>query len=255
MTVAVRHRHSVEGGYARGEETRARIVTAALRLFGQRGFDGASTRDIATAAGVNAPALQYYFDNKEGVFIACVEHIVKRVWEYLSRVVERAEQAVAGDADDEELIRAFCDIQLQLADFMFTSKDAEDWRLFMARLQSGEGPPAGFKIIYQSVSSRMSKVTSTIVGRLLGRPADDEETLIRTMTLSGQLMVFQLARRSVMTKLNWDEVHAGRLALLQKVLREHTESLLRSMMASRDADYRGNRDTHGKRAASRRKKH
>jgi TetR/AcrR family transcriptional regulator, regulator of cefoperazone and chloramphenicol sensitivity len=100
MTVAVRHRHSVEGGYARGEETRARIVTAALKLFGQRGFDGASTRDIATAAGVNAPALQYYFDNKEGVFVACVEHIVKRVWEYLSQVVERAERAVAAEADD-----------------------------------------------------------------------------------------------------------------------------------------------------------
>ncbi len=255
MTVAVRHRHSVEGGYARGEETRARIVTAALKLFGQRGFDGASTRDIATAAAVNAPALQYYFDNKEGVFIACVEHIVKRVWEYLSQVVERAEQAVADEAEDEDLIRAVCDIQLQLADFMFTSKDAEDWRLFMARLQSGEGPPAGFKIIYQYVSSRMSKVTSTIVGRLLGRPADDEETLIRTMTLSGQLMVFQLARRSVMTKLNWDQVDADRLALLQKVLREHTESLLRSMIATREADHRPNRDTHGKRAPSRRKKH
>ena len=255
MTVAVRHRHSAEGGYARGEETRARIVTAALRLFGQRGFDGASTRDIATAAAVNAPALQYYFDNKEGVFIACVEHIVKRVWEYLSQVVERAEQAVAVEADDEGLIRAFCDIQLRLADFMFTAQDAQDWRLFMARLQSGEGPPAGFKIIYQSVSSRMSKVTSTIVGRLLGRPADDEETLIRTMTLSGQLMGFQLARRSVMTKLNWDQVDASRLALLQKVLREHTESLLRAMLASREADHRTNRDTHGKRVTSRRKKH
>jgi AcrR family transcriptional regulator len=255
MTVAVRHRHSVEGGYARGEETRARIVTAALKLFGQRGFDGASTRDIATAAAVNAPALQYYFDNKEGVFIACVEHIVKCVWEYLSRVVERAEQAVEAQAGDEELIQAFCDIQLQLAGFMFTSKDAEDWRLFMARLQSGEGPAAGFKIIYQCVSSRMSKVTSTIVGRLLGRPADDEETLIRTMTLSGQLMVFQLARRSVMTKLNWDEVDADRLALLQKVLREHTESLLRSMIAARQADSPHNRDTHARRAPSRRKKH
>ena len=70
MAVAARHRHSVEGGYARGEETRARIISAALKLFGQRGFDGSSTRDIATAAGVNAPALQYYFDNKEGDFVA-----------------------------------------------------------------------------------------------------------------------------------------------------------------------------------------
>src|SRR5262249_39618286 len=158
------------------------------------GFDGASTRDIATAAGVNAPALQYYFDNKEGVFVACCEHIVKGVWEYLSQVVERAERAVAAAAGDEEPIEAFCAIQVQLAEFMLPSKDADDWRLFMARLRSGEAPPAGFKVMYQCVSSRMSKVTSTIVGRLLGRPSDDEETLVRTMTLSGQLMVFQVAR-------------------------------------------------------------
>jgi hypothetical protein len=39
------------------------------------------------------------------------------------------------------------------------------------------------------------------------------------------------------------------------VLGEHTESLLRSMIASREADHRTNRDPHGKRVASRRKKH
>ena len=250
MAVAARHRHSVEGGYARGEETRARIISAAVKLFGQRGFDGSSTRDIATAAGVNAPALQYYFDNKEGVFVACVEDIVKRIWEYMSQVVERAEQAVAREADDEELIEAFCAIQVQLVEFMFTANEAEDWRLFMARIQSGEGPAAGFKLVYQCVSSRMIKVTSTIVGRMLGRPADDEETLIRTMTLSGQLMVFQHARRSMLTKLNWDEVDAGRLALLQKVIREHTGWLLRSMTGAR-SDAHPIRDTHGRRASSR----
>src|ERR1700747_3366521 len=126
MVRAVKHRHTAEGGYARGEETRARIVAAALKMFGERGFEAASTRDIATAAGVNAPALQYYFDNKEGVFVACVEHIVKGVWEYLSQVVERAERAVAAEAADDELIEAFCAIQVQLAEFMFTSKDADD---------------------------------------------------------------------------------------------------------------------------------
>jgi AcrR family transcriptional regulator len=250
MAVVARHRHSVEGGYARGEETRARIVNAALKLFGQRGFDGSSTRDIATAAGVNAPALQYYFDNKEGVFIACIEHIVKRIWEYMSPVVERAEQAVAREAEDEELIAAFCDIQVQLVEFMFTANEAEDWRLFMARLQSGEGPASGFKIVYQSVSSRMIKVTSTIVGRMVGRPPDDEETLVRTMSLSGQMMVFQHARRSVMNKLNWDEVDAGRLALLQKVIREHTGWLLRSMTIAR-SDAHPKRDRHRKQASSR----
>ena len=253
MARAVKHRYAVEGGYARGEETRARIVTAALKMFGERGFEAASTRDIATSAGVNAPALQYYFDNKEGVYLACVEHIAKCIWEAMTDVAARAEKALADNSDDAGLIEAFCDVQGQLAEFMFTMKDADDWRLFMARLQSGEGPEAGFQFIYQHVSGRMSRVLAGIVARLLGRPADDEETLIRTMMISGQSHVFQMARRSVLTKLNWDRIDERRLELLKQVLREHTRVLLRAMAKARDAGCTIH-SLHGKRAVSRAKR-
>ena len=92
MITVAKHRHSVTGGYTRGEETRVRIIAAAMRLFGEKGYEGASTRDIAAAAGVNAPALQYYFDNKEGVLRACIEYIAERAWESLSGVVLEAER-------------------------------------------------------------------------------------------------------------------------------------------------------------------
>jgi TetR/AcrR family transcriptional regulator, regulator of cefoperazone and chloramphenicol sensitivity len=236
MAVVPRHRHSVAGGYARGEETRARIITAALKLFGQQGFDGSSTRDIAQAAEVNAPALQYYFDNKEGVFIAVVETIVARVWDFVAPVVEHAERLVADGADDTALIEAFCDIQAKLAEFMFTAQDAEDWSLFMARLHAGEGPPGGFKILYECMAKRISSVTSTIVGLLIGRPAEDEETVIRTVSLTGQVTVFQARKRGVMMKLNWDRVDAHRLSMLQRVVREQTEIVLRSMVGMREAE-------------------
>jgi TetR/AcrR family transcriptional regulator, regulator of cefoperazone and chloramphenicol sensitivity len=235
MGQASKHRHAVDGGYQRGEETRARIVITALKLFGERGFEGASTRDIAASAGVNAPALQYYFDSKEGVYLACVEHIVARVWEYMSEVVNRTERLLENDADDAALIEAFCGIQAQLAELMFTSPDAGDWRLFMARQQSGMGPAAGFQMVYERVSRRISRVTSTIVGRLLGRPSGDDETLIRTMALSGQLMVFQMARRSALTALNWDSINAERLALIKRVIREQTTALLKSLLATHDS--------------------
>jgi len=247
VRAAAKHRHAVEKGYARGEETRARIVAAALRMFGERGFEAASTRDIATGAGVNAPALQYYFDNKEGVYLACVEHIVARVWECLSVVATDAERALEENASDAELIEKFCAMQAQLAQFMFTVKDAEDWRLFMSRLQSGEGPPAGFQLIYQHVSGRMTKVLAGIVGRLLGQSADDEDTLIRTTTVSGQLHVFQVARRSVLARLNWDRVDASRLEILKRILREHTTVLLNAMVKARESG----RTLHGKRPVSR----
>ena len=250
MARAAKHRHAIEGGYARGEETRARIVTAALKMFGERGFEGASTRDIATSAGVNAPALQYYFDNKEGVYLACAEHIVKRVWECMAEVVTRTERAVEEGASDDQLIESYCDIQEHLARFMFNSDEADEWRLFMARMQSGEGPAAAFQAIYQKVNGRMAKVLTVVVSRMTGRPPDDEETLVRTMLLSGQLHVFHVARRSLLTKLNWDAIDERRLDLLIRAVRTHTEVLLRSMIQVRTtAD--SVRPLRGKRPASR----
>ncbi|MFT3907429.1 MAG: CerR family C-terminal domain-containing protein [Steroidobacteraceae bacterium] len=236
MAGLAKHRHSAEGGYQRGEETRARIVTTALKLFGERGYDGTSTREIAASAGVNAPALQYYFDGKEGLYIACVEHIVARVWEYLSDVTERAQQVLARPkASDAELIEAFCAMQAQFAEFMFTSTDKDDWRLFMARQQAGGGPAAGFQLAYKGINARVTPVIASLVGRLLGRAADDEETVIRTAALQGQLTIFHISRRNVLKTLGWDAINAERLALIKRLIREQTEAMLRSFVQMRDA--------------------
>jgi AcrR family transcriptional regulator len=227
-----RHRH-VERGYARGEETRARIIAAAVRLFGEHGFTGASTRDIARDAGVNAPALQYYFDNKEGLYLACVEHIVSQVWEYLSPTVSAAEEMLAREAGDEDLIEAYCAIQARVIELKFTVKEADDWRMFMARQQTGAGPAAGFDMFQERITRRISGVTAGIVGRLLNKPGDDDEVLIRSMALHGQLMVFQVMRRSALATLSWDMIDARRLELLKRVIGDQTGALLRSMAASR----------------------
>src|SRR5215469_12289085 len=167
MAQVVKHRRPAETGYARGDETRARIVHTALRLFGEHGFEGASTRDIASAAGVNAPALQYYFDSKEGLYLACVEHILEQAWHHVGEVVNEGERALHAGASDSALIEAYCAIQAQMADFMFTASDANEWRLFLARQQAGMGPEAGFQILHERLSKRVSAVTSGIVGRLL----------------------------------------------------------------------------------------
>ncbi|HEY1999257.1 CerR family C-terminal domain-containing protein [Paraburkholderia sp.] len=234
MSPPPRHRHAVDGGYQRGEETRARIVLAALSLFGERGFDGASTRDIAERAGVNAPAIGYYFDNKEGVYLACVEHIISRVWARIAEPVEAAEAALQNHAPDDVLIEAVCAIQGRIAGFILTSAESSDWRLFMAREQAGLGPSSGFEMIDKGVSSRLVKVYAAIVGRLLGRPADDEETLIRAMTLNGPLLVFHIHCRKSLGVLGWDAIDAERLARLTAIVREHTVTVLRSLVAIKE---------------------
>lgn len=50
------------------EAPRARILDAATRLFAEKGFDGASTREMADAAGVNQAMIHYYFGNKQNLY-------------------------------------------------------------------------------------------------------------------------------------------------------------------------------------------
>ena len=54
------------------DATRERILAAALDLFSERGFDGASTREIAARAGVTQPLLNYHFSAKDELWRAAV---------------------------------------------------------------------------------------------------------------------------------------------------------------------------------------
>lgn len=223
-----RLRHSAEGGYARGDETRRRIIDAAIKLFGERGFEGASTRDIAKMAGVNAPALQYYFDNKEGVYRACAEYIADGSWQHFRPVLETAQAALDANADREALIEAFGTIQDALADHLLASYDAQNRRLFIAHEQAGHGPSVLFDIMDRNVKTRMKEVAAALISRITGRPANDQLTMVRIMTLHGQLMVFHIAHKSTLSSLGWDSITEERLAFLKKTVRAQTRVLINS---------------------------
>jgi AcrR family transcriptional regulator len=54
-------------------DKREHILTVAEALFGEKGFDGTSVRDIAQNAGVNLAMISYYFGSKEKLLEALIE--------------------------------------------------------------------------------------------------------------------------------------------------------------------------------------
>ena len=227
MTHLVRHRHAADGGYPRGEETRARIVVAAVELFGQYGFSGTSTRDIAARASVNAPALQYYFDSKEGLYLACIQQVIARFWEFMRDVVERAESALAQEASDTDLIDAFCEVQMQWAE-VSSSERSSAWRRLLERHHADIGPSFAANVYYEGITRRMFSIMVAIVARLLNTSVENPETQVRAMALSGQLAILHSMPRTTLTVLKRDRIGAKELALFKSVVREHTTVVLRS---------------------------
>jgi AcrR family transcriptional regulator len=64
-----------------GGSSRERILAEAERVFGARGFDGASMRQLANAADVPAALVSYHFGSKEGLYRAVFERRVPTVVE------------------------------------------------------------------------------------------------------------------------------------------------------------------------------
>jgi AcrR family transcriptional regulator len=70
-------KHSVDAAkpsvHRDDSSTRERILAIALDCFSELGFDGASTRTIATRAGVNQGLIPYYFGSKEALWHEAVD--------------------------------------------------------------------------------------------------------------------------------------------------------------------------------------
>ncbi len=69
LTICAAKKSTKETG-KKSEETRARILKAALAVFRERGFERATMREIAEAAEVATGAAYYYFDSKDALVMA-----------------------------------------------------------------------------------------------------------------------------------------------------------------------------------------
>lgn len=76
-------------------ERRAAIVDAALEVFGKRSYAGATTAEIARAAGISEPILYRHFASKRELYCACLEAMA-------ARLRESAEALIAAEPDPRE---------------------------------------------------------------------------------------------------------------------------------------------------------
>lgn len=222
-TSSVRRRPD-RGGYARGEETRARIIEAAIRVFGDEGYERASTRQIAAEAGVNPPALQYYFDSKEGLHRACAESLVANMRKALGPAFD-AGAAAARSGDRRRAVEALCDLLDAVADLSQTTPDMMGRKRFVARAQAdGAGP--GIELIRDQMVRPLHEVCAALVGAAVGRPPEEEAVRVRTVLVLSQLSALHASRTHTLCMLGRADFDEALLAKLKAAMRAHTISAL-----------------------------
>ena len=118
----------------RADQTRTRILDAAIREFSSNGLAGARTEQIAEAAGVNKALLYYYFRSKDELYQAALETVVEGVRANSFAVLET--DAPAGER--------FLRIALNHFDRMYSNREFQSlMQQEMIRLHRGEANALG----------------------------------------------------------------------------------------------------------------
>ncbi|WP_300062879.1 TetR/AcrR family transcriptional regulator [uncultured Roseobacter sp.] len=125
------------------DETRARILDAAERIFADEGYDGAALRDVAAAAEVQLHAVGYHFGPKEALF----DTVIARRSAIMSELRMSALKAARAAAGAEPipigtLVRDY------ISPFVLSAGQGDPgWRTYAALMGRLANSPLGTEII------------------------------------------------------------------------------------------------------------
>jgi Transcriptional regulator len=213
------------GTQARGEDTRRRILETALDLFAAQGYEGASTRQIAEGAGVNLPAIQYYFGNKEGLYRAIIEDIVADTERHMAGVAPRVRAALDDPGTTREaLTELLCEMLEVFVTLVTSGTQVESRRLLFARAEVEETP--GLDRLHDNGMRQIFNPCLALFARIHGKAESDQEMLLRTMALIGQVVIFcNNNKRPILTAAGLD---ADSVRLMKQIVREQTLAICRA---------------------------
>jgi AcrR family transcriptional regulator len=216
----------------RGQDTRQALIQAALEIFGRDGYDAASTRAIAEAAGANQALIGYHFKGKDGLYLAVFEHIAGR----LRPVAASIESLLEGNPTPlpaQARTDRYLPPLLQLVD-AFTAALAADEAAGWARLiiREQQSPSPAFELLYDKMMEPLADLTGRLIAAILNQDPRSTHVDLLVFTTLGQALTFRAARASVLRRTGWTGIGPSELAQLQARIRCNVTAMLRAELES-----------------------
>jgi AcrR family transcriptional regulator len=201
------------GHVARSAETRARLIDAAIEVFGEYGLEGAGIRALTERAQVSLAAISYHFGGKRELFRAAAECIADYGTTLMDEIEEQVRAlAPAGPAARiEQITRLFCRA-------IIGGAEPQAWVDFFVRC--GKEASAEFDLIYSNVFGRFEAILAHAIAGMNGGDPDDETLRLRVTIIIAPIMAFRTNRQALLDRFRWDTLTPARVSQLEDVILE-----------------------------------
>jgi AcrR family transcriptional regulator len=212
--------------------TNSRLLDVAIDHFGRLGLEGASTRAIARDAETLMSSITYHFGGKEGLYLAAADHIAAFMHQQIGPTLEQAALLCGDDgsiADARAAIHAMISGMLEV----MLRDETEAMARFIVREQAD--PTQAFDRIYQGIMGRVLDRLSALMVRVSGERLNAADARLRAITLVGQVLVFRVARATVMVGMGWTRVAGGQAATIQRAIAANLNAIFDQLQAGETA--------------------
>lgn len=211
------------------EQTRQRLIEAGIQLFGEQGYRGTTTRQLAQSARANIGSIAYHFGNKHGLYLAAASHIADALCQRLD--LPASAQPIPTDAAagpySEQAVEQAHHVLLKLFQRMVRvfaeDPDCRRWMLMVVREQARPGE--AFDILYDNAFGHIQQGVSALIACITGLAEDSQRVILETHTLVGQVMFLLVGREALLRRLGLTQFDADTLTGIDSVISRHLNQL------------------------------
>ena len=208
------------------EVTRTSLIDAAIRLFGERGYDAVSTRDIADLAAANIGSIAYHFGGKPGLRLACAQHVIANI---SAITADTAFLRPLPRIDPDEALEMIGRMMKVFCNFWLANPNSQTFVNFILRELLVKGEVS--ELFYCTWMKPMHKRFCDLFGIATGRDPESHEVKIAVFSFIGQVFHFRVGQPLIMRRLDWDELGDREAGHVVEGLVKNTLAIVRAYRA------------------------
>lgn len=210
------------------DPTRERILEAALDLFGERGPNGATVRDIAARAKVNVAAISYHFGGKDELYRAVAEAVIGTV---AGKIRGRVGRLLAEPPKNPEAALSALESFIEtMIDVIVGPEEMRRVARFVIREQMQ--PTAAFEIFFTMLSEFHGAATR-LFAVAAGLDPEAEETRLRVFLVIGQVLFLRIAEAAVLRRLGRDSYDEAFMEKAKELIRQNVRAMVAAARETR----------------------
>jgi AcrR family transcriptional regulator len=199
------------------KDTSALLIESGITLFGARGYDGVTTRELAHGARTNISSIKYHFGGKEELYRAVLEEIIQEIKELVGPLLLALRNGVAEANGNQDVLTR---LARQFAEGWCRAAlgDPRTQKRIPPIVRELIQPSRHFKVIYNGFFRVLYEVLGELLAAAHGQTAVDQQLQIRTHIIMNVVWGFIYTESLLWHQMGWNGYNRNRIEAIVPVL-------------------------------------